>query len=122
MTEAQLAAEFARLNEQITALVGHIANIEAVVCFDDRAKRTRHYHALMEASEKNDDGIRWGGKDLRIVSDRTGPSETGLEALGLTADQLAEAQKKLGVARVREILGQQVQAARTMKRSKKRGK
>ena len=114
MTDAEVKAEFDRLNDQLTAMVGHIANIEAVVMFHDRRKRNHAYHALMEASEANDDGKCWGGKNLRTIPDGVNP-KTGLEGLDLTEAQLIVAKKKLGQAQAREALERKRQASRAVK-------
>ena len=119
MTDVEIKAEFDRLNDQLTAMVGHIANIEAVVCWHDRRKRNEHYNAIMEACEADPDGVRWRGKNLRTVQDGIRP-ETGLEELGLTEAQLTEAKKKLAQAGTREALERKLTASRAMKRGKKK--
>lgn len=121
MTDAEIKAEFDRLNDQLTAIVGHMSNIEAVVMFHDRKQRNHAYHALMEASEANDGGVSWGGKNLRPVQDGFVARESGLEELDLTEAQLAEAKKKLAQARTREALERRREASRAVKRGKKCG-
>jgi len=116
MTDAQLAAEFARLNEQITALVGLISNIEGVIMYEDRRSRADAYNALMEASEADVDRIFGGRVDSGNVQNRDGGSGPGLEELGLTGAQLAEVQKALAQTRAKQVLGRQPKARRKVKK------
>ena len=124
MTDDELTSEFTRLNEQMTALVGLVSNIEAVIDFSGRAARKEAYGKLMEACEAGTYGISGARLHEGVVSNGvdTRDEGSGLEELDLTEAQLASVEALLTKANAREVLEQKRKASRTVKRSKRRGK
>lgn len=125
MTDEELTSEFTRLNEQMTALVSLVSNIEAVIDFKGRAARKAHYVKLMEACEAGTYGISGARLHESLVSngvDTRDEGGSGLEGLELTSEQLEAVQAQLTKTNAREVLEQKRKASRQMKKGKRRGK